>query len=128
MKVYLLSGFRSSYDGIGIESSVFTTLDDAKSYVDECAELTKAQIMSEPEICNNIYSDKIENVYNSGVCLFRTIELQINLDKESDKNFYKNYNLAEKQINSQIYAWLDLSDRQLTSFKVLDMKITEIEL
>lgn len=128
MKAYLVSGFSSNYEGIGIESAVFTTLEDAKRYVDECAEMTKAQILAEPEIYNNIYSDKIENVYKSGVYLFRTIELQINLDKESDKNFYKDYNLAEKQINSQIYAWLDLSDRRLTSIKLLDLKIMEIEL
>lgn len=128
MKAYLVSGFSSNFEGTGIESAVFTTIEDAKRYVDECAEMTKAQIMAVPEICNNIYSDKIENVYNSGVYLFRTIELQINLDKESDKNFYKDYNLAEKQINSRIYAWLDLSDRRLTSIKLLDLKIMEIEL
>ena len=128
MKVYLVSGFSSNFEGTGIESAVFTTLEDAKRYVDECAEMTKAQILAVPEICNNIYSDKIENVYNSGVYLFRTIDLQINLNKESDKNFYKDYNLAEKQINSQIYAWLDLSDRRLTSIKLLDLKIMEIEL
>ena len=128
MKAYLVSGFSSDYEGICLESRVFTTLDDAQSYVDECAELTKAQIMSEAEMCNNIYSDKTENVYNSGVHLFRTIELHINLDKECDKRFYKNYNLAEKQINSQIYKWIDLSDRRLTSFKMLDLRIEDIEL
>lgn len=128
MKAYIVSGFSSDYEGIGLEARVFTTLDAAKKYVDECAEMTKAQISAEPEICDNIYSDKIENVYNSGVYLLRTIELEVNLDKESDKNFYKDYNLAEKQINSQIYAWLDLSDRRLTSIKLLDMKIMEIEL
>lgn len=128
MKAYLVSGFSSDYEGIGLEARVFTTLDAAKRYVDECAEMTKAQIMSEAEICNNIYSDKTENVYNSGVYLFRTIELEIKLDKECDKEFYKNYNLAKKQINSQIFEWLDLSDRRLTSFKLLDLRIEDIEL
>lgn len=126
MKAYLVSGFSSDYEGICLESRVFTTLDDAKSYVEECAELTTKIIQS--DLGENICSDKVENVYNSVIKQYRTIETQINLDKDCDKNFYKEHNLASAQINSQFYHALDLSDSKITLFKVLDMRITEIEL
>ena len=126
MKAYLVSGFGSSYEGINIESQVFTTLEKAQRYVDECAELTTLVIQS--DLGGNIYSDKVEDVYNSVIKQYRTIEAHIDLDKDSDNRFFKEHNLAQIQIDSFIYRQLDLSDRRLTSFKVLDMTITEIEL
>ena len=126
MKAYLVSGFSSSYEGINIESQVFATLEKAQMYVEECAELTTLVIQS--DLGGNIYSDKEENVYNSVIKQYRTIEAHIDLDKDSDNMFFKEHNLAQIQIDSFIYRQLDLSDRRLTSFKVLDMTITEIEL
>ena len=126
MKAYLVSGFSSSYEGINIESQVFATLEKAQMYVEECAELTTLVIQS--DLGDNIYSDKVEDVYNSVIKQYRTIEAHIDLDKDSDNMFFKEHNLAQIQIDSFIYRQLDLSDRRLTSFKVLDMRITEIEL
>ena len=126
MKAYLVSGFSNSYEGINIESQVFATLEKAQMYVEECAELTTLVIQS--DLGGNIYSDKVEDVYNSVIKQYRTIEAHIDLDKDSDNRFFKEHNLAQIQIDSFIYRQLDLSDRRLTSFKVLDMTITEIEL
>ena len=126
MKAYLVSGFSSSYEGINIESQVFATLEKAQMYVEECAELTTLVIQS--DLGGNIYSDKVENVYNSVIKQYRTIEAHIDLDKDSDNRFFKEHNLAQIQIDSFIYRQLDLSDRRLTSFKGLDMTITESEL
>ena len=126
MKAYLVSGFSSSYEGINIESQVFATFEKAQMYVEECAELTTLVIQS--DLGGNIYSDKVEDVYNSVIKQYRTIEAHIDLDKDSDNRFFKEHNLAQIQIDSFIYRQLDLSDRRLTSFKVLDMTITEIEL
>ena len=126
MKAYLVSGFSSSYEGINIEPQVFATLEKAQMYVEECAELTTLVIQS--DLGGNIYSDKVEDVYNSVIKQYRTIEAHIDLDKDSDNKFFKEHNLAQIQIDSFIYRQLDLSDRRLTSFKVLDMTITEIEL
>ena len=126
MKAYLVSGFSSSYEGINIESQVFATLEKAQMYVEECAELTTLVIQS--DLGGNIYSDKVEDVYNSVIKQYRTIEAHIDLDKDSDNRFFKEHNLAQNQIDSFIYRQLDLSDRRLTSFKVLDMTITDIEL
>ena len=126
MKAYLVSGFSSSYEGINIESQVFATWEKAQMYVEECAELTTLVIQS--DLGGNIYSDKVEDVYNSVIKQYRTIEAHIDLDKDSDNRFFKEHNLAQIQIDSFIYRQLDLSDRRLTSFKVLDMTITEIEL
>lgn len=126
MKAYLVSGFSSSYEGINIESQVFATLEKAQMYVEECAELTTLVIQS--DLGGNIYSDKVEDVYNSVIKQYRTIEAHINLDKDSDNRFFKEHNLAQIQIDSFIYRQLDLSDRRLTSLKVLDITITEIEL
>ena len=126
MKVYLVSGFSNNPEGTNIDSKVFTTLERAKTYVNNRAEYTMESI--EMDLGENICSDKVENVYNSVIKQYRTIEVQINLDKDCDKNFYKEHNLASAQINSQFYHALDLSDRRLTSFKGLDMTIEEIEL
>ena len=126
MKAYLVSGFSSSYEGINIESQVFATLEKAQMYVEECAELTTLVIQS--DLGGNIYSDKVEDVYNSVIKQYRTIEAHIDLDKDSDNRFFKEHNLAQIQIDSFIYRQLDLSDRRLTYFKVLDMTIKEIEL
>ena len=126
MKAYLVSGFSSSYEGINIESQVFATLEKAQMYVEECAELTTLVIQS--DLGGNIYSDKVEDVYNSVIKQYRTIEAHIDLDKDSDNRFFKEHNLAQIQIYSFIYRQLDLTDRRLTSFKVLDMTIKEIEL
>ena len=126
MKAYLVSGFSSSYEGTHIESQVFATLENAQMYVEECAELTTLVIQA--DLGENIYSDKVEDVYNSVIKQYHTIEVHINLDKDSDNRFFKEHNLAQIQIDSFIYRQLDLSDRRLTSFKVLDMTITEIEL
>ena len=126
MKAYLVSGFSSSYEGINIESQVFATLEKAQMYVEECAELTTLVIQS--DLGGNIYSDKVENVYNSVIKQYRTIEAHIDLDKDSDNRFFKEHNLAQIQIDSFIYRQLDLADRMLTSFKVLDMNIREVEL
>ena len=126
MKAYLVSGFSSSYEGINIESQVFATLEKAQMYVEECAELTTLVIQS--DLGGNIYSDKVEDVYNSVIKQYRTIEAHIDLDKDSDNRFFKEHNLAQQQIDSFIYRQLDLSDRRLTSFKVLDMNIREVEL
>ena len=126
MKAYLVSGFSSSYEGINIESQVFATLEKAQMYVEECAELTTLVIQS--DLGGNIYSDKVEDVYNSVIKQYHTIEAHIDLDKDSDNRFFKEHNLAQIQIDSFIYRQLDLSDRRLTSFKVLDMTIKEIEL
>ena len=131
MKAYLVSGFSrsgfsSSYEGINIESQVFATLEKAQMYVEECAELTTLVIQS--DLGGNIYSDKVEDVYNSVIKQYRTIEAHIDLDKDSDNRFFKEHNLAQIQIDSFIYRQLNLSDRRLTSFKVLDMTIKEIEL
>ena len=131
MKVYLVSGFsidfgNAEWGSAPIESQVFATLEKAQMYVEECAELTTLVIQS--DLGGNIYSDKVEDVYNSVIKQYRTIEAHINLDKDSDNRFFKEHNLAQIQIDSFIYRQLDLSDRRLTSFKVLDMTITEIEL
>lgn len=126
MKAYLVSGFSSSYEGINIESQVFATLEKAQMYVEECAELTTLVIQS--DLGENIYSDKVEDVYNSVIKQYHTIEAHIDIDKDSDNRFFKEHNLAQMQIDSFIYRQLDLSDRRLTSFKVLDMTIKEIEL
>ena len=126
MKAYLVSGFSSDYEGTSIESRVFATLEKAQMYVEECAELTTRIIQS--DLGSNIYRDKVEDVYNSVIKQYRTIEAHIDLDKDSDNRFFKEHNLAQIQIDSFIYRQLDLSDRRLTSFKVLDMTITEIEL
>lgn len=126
MKAYLVSGFSSSYEGINIESQVFATLEKAQMYVEECAELTTLVIQS--DLGENIYSDKVEDVYNSVIKQYHTIEAHIDIDKDSDNRFFKDHNLAQMQIDSFIYRQLDLSDRRLTSFKVLDMTIKEIEL
>ena len=126
MRAYLVSGFSSDYEGTSIESRVFATLEKAQMYVEECAELTTLVIQS--DLGGNIYSDKVEDVYNSVIKQYRTIEAHIDLDKDSDNRFFKEHNLAQIQIDSFIYRQLDLSDRRLTSFKVLDMTITEIEL
>ena len=126
MRAYLVSGFSSSYEGINIESQVFATLEKAQMYVEECAELTTLVVQS--DLGGNIYSDKVEDVYNSVIKQYRTIEAHIDLDKDSDNRFFKEHNLAQQQIDSFIYRQLDLSDRRLTSFKVLDMTIKEIEL
>lgn len=126
MKAYLVSGFSSSYEGINIESKVFTTLEAAKSYVNDCANDTLETIKA--DLGSNTYHDSIDNVYNSVIKQLRTISIHINIDKESDKMFFKEYNLAQQQIDSFIYRQLDLSDRMLTSFKVLDMNIREVEL
>lgn len=126
MKAYLVSGFSSDCEGTNIESQVFTTFSAARIYVEECALSTIGLIQA--DLGNNIYSDKVEIVYNSVIKQYRTIELNINLDKDCDKNFYKEHCLASAQINPHFYNALDLSDRSLTSFKVLDIKIKEIEL
>lgn len=126
MKVYLVSGFSIDWESAPIESQVFATLAEAHTYVEECAELTTGLIQA--DLGNNIYSDKVEIVYNSVIKQYRTIELNINLDKDCDKNFYKEHCLASAQINPHFYNALDLSDRSLTSFKVLDITIKEIEL
>ena len=131
MKVYLVSGFsidfgNAEWGSAPIESQVFATLEKAQMYVEECAELTTLVIQS--DLGGNIYSDKVEDVYNSVIKQYRTIEAHIDLDKDSDNRFFKEHNLAQIQIDSFIYRQLDLSDRRLTSFKVLDMTITEIEL
>lgn len=126
MKVYLVSGFSSNYEGINIESKVFTTLEAAKSYVNDFANETIETIKS--DLGSNTYHDSVNNVYNSVIKQLRTISIHINIDKESDKMFFKEHNLAQQQIDSFIYRQLDLSDRRLTSFKVLDMNIREVEL
>lgn len=126
MKAYLVSGFSIDWECTSIESRVFTTFEAARIYVEECAELATRIIQS--DLGSNIYRDKVENVYNSVIKQYRTIEAHINLDKDSDNRFFKEHNLAQIQIDSFIYRQLDLSDRRLTSFKVLDMTIKEIEL
>lgn len=126
MKAYLVSGFSIDWECTSIESRVFTTFEAARIYVEECAELTTRIIQS--DLGSNIYSDKVENVYNSVIKQYRTIEAHINLDKDSDNIFFKEHSLAQIQIDSFIYRQLDLSDRRLTSFKVLDITIKEIEL
>ena len=126
MKAYLVSGFSGNYEGINIESKVFTTLEAAKSYVNDCANETIETIKSDLGI--NTYHDSVDNVYNSVIKQLRTISIHINIDKESDKMFFKEHTLAQQQIDSFIYRQLDLADRMLTSFKVLDMNIREVEL
>lgn len=126
MKAYIVSGFSSSFEGTKIESKVFTTLEAAKSYVNDCANETIESIKS--DLGSNTYHDSVDNVYNSVIKQLRTISIHINIDKESDKMFFKEHNLAQQQIDSFIYRQLDLSDRMLTSFKVLDMNIREVEL
>ena len=126
MKAYLVSGFSIDWECTSIESRVFTTFEAARNYVEECAELTTRIIQS--DLGSNVYSDKVENVYNSVIKQYRTIEAHIDLDKDSDNRFFKEHNLAQIQIDSFIYRQLDLSDRRLTSLKVLDMTIKEIEL
>ena len=126
MKAYLVSGFSSTPEGIYIYSQVFTTLEAAKSYVNNCANDTIEAIKM--NLCKNIYYDNVENVFNSVIKQFRTIMLDINLDNDCDKIFFKKHNLASAQINLQFYQALDLSDRLLTTIKVLDMRIKEIEL
>ena len=126
MKAYLVSGFSIDWECTSIESRVFTTFEAARIYVEECAELTARIIQS--DLGSNIYRDKVENVYNSVIKQYRTIEAHINLDKDSDNRFFKEHNLAQIQIDSFIYRQLDLSDRRLTSLKVLDITIKEIEL
>ena len=126
MKAYLVSGFSSSYEGTNIESKVFTTLEAAKSYVNDCANETIESIKA--DLGSNTYHDSVDNVYNSVIKQLRTISIHINIDKESDKMFFKEHNLAQQQIDSFIYRQLDLSDRMLTSIKLLDLRISEIEL
>lgn len=126
MKAYLVSGFSIDWECTSIESRVFTTFEAARIYVKECAELTTRIIQS--DLGSNIYRDKVEDVYNSVIKQYRTIEAHIDLDKDSDNRFFKEHNLAQIQIDSFIYRQLDLSDRRLTSLKVLDITIKEIEL
>ena len=126
MKAYLVSGFSLNYEGINIESKVFATLEAAQSYVNDCANETLETIKS--DLGSNTYHDSVDNVYNSVIKQLRTISIHINIDKESDKMFFKEHNLAQQQIDSFIYRQLDLSDRMLTSFKVLDMNVREVEL
>ena len=126
MKAYLVSGFSSSYEGTNIESKVFTKLEAAKSYVNDCANETIESIKA--DLGSNTYHDSVDNVYNSVIKQLRTISIHINIDKESDKMFFKEHNLAQQQIDSFIYRQLDLSDRMLTSIKLLDLRISEIEL
>ena len=126
MKAYLVSGFSSSYEGINIESQVFATLEKAQMYVEECAELTTLVIQS--DLGGNIYSDKVEDVYNSVIKQYRTIEAHIDLDKDSDNRFFKEHNLAQNHFEAFDYRQMDLSDSKITLFKVLDMRIMEIEL
>ena len=126
MKAYLVSGFSIDWECTSIESRVFTTFEAARIYVEECAELTTRIIQS--DLVSNIYSDKVENVYNSVIKQYRTIEVHINLDKDCDKNFYKEHNLAQNHFETFDYRQMDLSDSKITLFKVLDMRITEIEL
>lgn len=126
MKAYLVSGFSLNYEGINIESKVLATLEAAQSYVNDCANETLETIKS--DLGSNTYHDSVDNVYNSVIKQLRTISIHINIDKESDKMFFKEHNLAQQQIDSFIYRQLDLSDRMLTSFKVLDMNIREVEL
>ena len=126
MKAYLVSGFSSSYEGTNIESKVFTKLEAAKSYVNDCANETIESIKA--DLGSNTYHDSVDNVYNSVIKQLRTISIHINIDKESDNIFFKEHNLAQQQIDSFIYRQLDLSDRMLTSIKLLDLRISEIEL
>ena len=100
MKAYLVSGFSIDWECTSIESRVFTTLAEAHMYVEECAELTTTIIKS--DLGSNIYSDKVENVYNSVIKQYRTIEAHIDLDKDSDNRFFKEHNLAQIQIDSFI--------------------------
>lgn len=126
MKVYVVCGFSSTPEGIHTDAQVFTTLKAAKCYVNNCADDTIEAIKM--DLCENIYYDKVENVFNSAIKQVRTIKLNINLDKDCDKMFLKEHNLASAQLYPQFYKTLDLSDRRLTSITVLDMRIKEVEL
>ena len=127
MKVYLVSGFSIYWESAPIESQVFATLVEAHTYVEVCAELTTTIIKA--ELGENIYyNDKVENVYNTTIKHKRTIDVRIDIDNASDKMFFKRHNLAQNHFETFDYRQMDLSDSKITLFKVLDMRITEIEL
>ena len=127
MKAYLVSGFSIDWECTSIESQVFATLAEAHMYVEECAELTTTIIKA--ELGENIYyNDKVENVYNATIKHKRTIDVRIDIDNASNKMFFKRHNLAQNHFETFDYRQMDLSDSKITLFKVLDMRITEIEL
>ena len=132
MKAYLVSGFsidfgNAEWGSAPIESQVFATLAEAHMYVEECAELTTTIIKA--ELGESIYyQDKVENVYNAIIKHKRTIDVRIDIDNASNKMFFKRHNLAQNHFEAFDYRQMDLSDSKITLFKVLDMRITEIEL
>lgn len=128
MKAYLVSGFIVNSLGTSIITLLFDDIDRAKKCLEEYADEVKDDIISDYSVRDNIFSDSLQNICNSKVVQKRTIEIHLNLDKETDKRFYKTHNIAQMQLDAFTYNRINLCDRMITSIKLMDLKIKEIEL
>ena len=128
MKVYLVSGFIVNSLGTSIITLLFDNIDRAKQCLEEYADEVKDDIISDYSVRKNIFSDSLQNICNSLVVQKRTIEIHLNLDKETDIRFYKTHNIAQMQLDAFTYNRINLCDRNITSIKLMDLKIKEIEL
>lgn len=128
MKAYLVSGFIVNSLGTSIITLLFDNIDRAKQCLEEYADEVKDDIISDYSVRNNIFSDSLQNICNSPVVQKRTIEIHLNLDKETDKRFYKTHNIAQMQLDAFTYNRINLCDRNITSIKLMDLKIKEVEL
>ena len=128
MKAYLVSGFIVNSLGTSIITLLFDNIDRAKKCLEEYADEVKDDIISDYSVRKNIFSDSLQNICNSLVVQKRTIEIHINLDKETDIRFYKTHNIAQMQLDAFTYNRINLCDRNITSIKLMDLKIKEVEL
>ena len=128
MKAYLVSGFIVNSLGTSIITLLFDNIDRAKQCLEEYADEVKDDIISDYSVRKNIFSDSLQNICNSLVVQKRTIEIHLNLDKETDIRFYKTHNIAQMQLDAFTYNRINLCDRNITSIKLMDLKIKEIEL
>lgn len=128
MKAYLVTGFIVNSYGTSIIAVLFDGIDRAKQCLEEYADEVKDDIISDYSVRNNIFSDSLQNICNSQVVQKRTIEIHLNLDKETDKRFYKTHNIAQMQLDAFTYNRINLCDRNITSIKLMDLKIKEVEL
>lgn len=128
MKAYLVSGFIVNSLGTSIITLLFDNIDRAKQCLEEYADEVKDDIISDYSVRKNIFSDSLQNICNSLVVQKRTIEIHLNLDKETDIRFYKTHNIAQMQLDAFTYNRINLCDRNITSIKLMDLKIKEVEL
>lgn len=128
MRAYLVSGFIVNSLGTSIITLLFDNIDRAKQCLEEYADEVKDDIISDYSVRKNIFSDSLQNICNSLVVQKRTIEIHLNLDKETDIRFYKTHNIAKMQLDAFTYNRINLCDRNITSIKLMDLKIKEVEL